>query len=241
MKWFKHYNNASQGQTLRLLWDQGDLEAYGLFWRLLELMSQFEKPDARGQMKISLNTIARDTGWKPSKSLRVLARIVSVSQIQMTENQDGTLTFLIPNWLELQENRGRKIGKKMDKKAGEERSKKKEERISTITNVIVSTEPKTVQVAKPTVEFKIADNLSVKIPQDVIKAWSDTYPEDFLREEMKKARNWLLVNPHKRPKTAYTRFFNAWLGRGWENYRKSLKSNPSAISEDSIKTLLEGL
>lgn len=112
-KWFKHYNSASQGATLRSLWDAGDYEAYGLFWQLLELVSRFEDHEERGKITISWSVISRETGWKPSKCVRVLSRICSVSKIEMEEKPEGNVSFLVPNWLELQENRG---GKRLPKK-----------------------------------------------------------------------------------------------------------------------------
>lgn len=136
LHWFKHYNTASEGNSLRLLWDSNDFEAYGLWWRLLELVSRWEKPEERGKITLSWNLLARETKWKPSKCRRVLSRISSVSQIELNEKPDGTFSFLVPNWSEYQENRGSKNSlKKVEKpdraKTLEVRSKKEIKRENT--------------------------------------------------------------------------------------------------------------
>lgn len=124
MHWFKHYNTASQGCTLRTLWDNKDYEAYGLWWILLELISRWEKPENRGEITISWSVLARETNWKRTKCRRVLLRICSVSKIEMNEIRDGNVSFRHPNWLDLQENRGGKNQAKNEQNSG--RSKKLE-------------------------------------------------------------------------------------------------------------------
>lgn len=128
MRWFKHWNEASQGSTLRKLWDAGDYEAYGLCWIILEMVSKWGD-QLTGKLDTTLDIIARETGWKPSKCRRVLLRISCVSFLEMEEKQNGNVTFLVPNWLKFQETRGQKTLQKLCKNGGEVRSKKKEVRI----------------------------------------------------------------------------------------------------------------
>lgn len=186
MDWFKHYNTASQGVSLRRLWDAKDYEAYGLFWILLEMLSRFERPENRGKMEINWHVLARETNWKPTKCRRVLSRICSVSKIDMTEKPDGNVSFLVPNWLELQENRGRKKGYKSDKTPGEVRGKKKEIRTKNNTHAqsfdfasLYSTYPRKVgktrgiQICEKTIrspEDLAALSLAVKKYKDFVKA-----------------------------------------------------------------------
>ncbi|MCM2282016.1 MAG: hypothetical protein NDI61_09240 [Bdellovibrionaceae bacterium] len=132
--YFKHFNTASQGHTLATLWANGDTDAIALFWLLLELVSRFEDPekgnDARGKITISWSVLAHETKWKPSKCRRVLARIVPVSEIEMTEFENGYVSFLVRNWLKFQETRG---GKKEQKTVGtilsNIRGERREERV----------------------------------------------------------------------------------------------------------------
>lgn len=149
--WFKHYNNATQGHTLSVLWANGDTEAIAMFWLILELVSRFESTESRGEMTVSWNTIGRETNWKPTKCRRVLSRISPVSKIEITEKPDGYVSFLVPNWSKLQENRGvKKSLKKVNKSdRGERRedrgesidikSEEKREKVSDFFDILNST------------------------------------------------------------------------------------------------------
>lgn len=191
MHWFKHYNTASQGHTLRSLWDDRDYEAYGLFWIMLELLSRFEDPENRGSMTIKISTISRETGWKPSKCLRVLSRIVSVSKIDMKQIREGYVSYLVPNWLELQENRGGqrliKNEAKNEQNATEVRSKKletelevrkKKEEDSKITNFAPD------QLASP------ISLISRTFKESYLKAYGKEYP-GWGAKENGQIRQWL--------------------------------------------------
>lgn len=122
--WFKHYNDASQGNTLRLLWSKKDDEAIAFWWLLLELLSRWENPERRGEIVLSWEILARETNRKPSRCKRVMTRISSVSQIELNEKPDGTFTFVVPNWLELQERRGGKRESKNDQSFSKIRQKR---------------------------------------------------------------------------------------------------------------------
>lgn len=130
-KWFKHYNTASQGETLTTLWANNDTEAIALFWLLLELVSRLESDEKRGEIQISWRVIARETGWKPTKCRRVMARILAISKIGMTEEQTGNVSFLIPNWLKLQGTWGGKRESRLSQDVTDLRLKTKDKREKT--------------------------------------------------------------------------------------------------------------
>ena len=98
--------------------------------------------------------------------------------------------------------------------------------------------PALVQEKPKTFLVKISSTQSVELPSELILVWAETYPKDFLDEELKKARAWVLSNPHKAPKSAWGRFFNSWFARGWEKYRTTLKSNPTKISVEDLDEIL---
>jgi len=87
-------------------------------------------------------------------------------------------------------------------------------------------------------QIAISENKSVEIKSDLIKAWADTYPKEYLELELKKARNWLVANPHKAPKSNFGRFFNSWFDRGWEAYRKNLPSKPTSTTVDELMNFM---
>lgn len=98
---------------------------------------------------------------------------------------------------------------------------------------------KELKVIESSTEVAIGDK-TIRLSNNLLKAWYDTYPKEFLELEIKKARNWLLANPHKAPKSQWGRFFNGWLDRGWENYRKTLKSNPVKLTLEDMEEILKG-
>jgi len=83
----------------------------------------------------------------------------------------------------------------------------------------------------------ITDSWKVSLPNDLLRVWSETYPEEFLRGEVKKIRAWLLVNQHKAPKTRWGQFFNSWFIRAWEMQRKILNSNKVQAGKLSIEDI----
>lgn len=63
------------------------------------------------------------------------------------------------------------------------------------------------------------------------KAWLDAYPSiDWIVHEAKKANAWMISNPKKRPKD-FQKFFNNWLSKGFESYRKSVPSATKTYAE----------
>jgi hypothetical protein len=125
-KWFKHYAEASQGLSLRTLWDSKDYEAYGLFWMLLEMISKFEDMEERGKISVSPSILQRETGWNIQRLRRVLSKIHQTSALEVSWNLEGSLELFAPNWSKLQENRGGKPKANIEQNGG--RRKKKEER-----------------------------------------------------------------------------------------------------------------
>lgn len=64
------------------------------------------------------------------------------------------------------------------------------------------------------------------ISQKLFDSWIQTYGDkEWILLELKKARDWCLANPLKKPKTNHTRFLNGWLSRGWDRHRQKLPSN----------------
>jgi len=218
MKWFKHYSDASDGLSLKTLWASRDYEAIAVFWRLCEMLSKHNIRD--GILVTNFSTIGRETGMKPSKCLRVLSRIASVSLVRYEHDTDEIQEFLVPNWLKFQETRGQKKVESFAKEPGEVRSKKIEVRSKNKDLRIVCAEPKQALVASPTVIHK---DLSFFINQKLL----ELYPQEYLDREKVKMEMWLATNGHKKPKSdrGMVRFVTGWLSRGWEQYRKSLDSN----------------
>lgn len=71
------------------------------------------------------------------------------------------------------------------------------------------------------------------------KSWLEAYPsKDFIIQECKRSAAWIASNPQKAPKD-FQRFFNSWLSRAFENYRKGLPSRPITNAEKNEMHLRE--
>lgn len=126
MYWFKHYNNATQGLSLRNLWDGNDMEAYALWWHICELVSRWEDRDdefRRGKITINISTLRRETGWKGPRLISTLRRIQSEGLIHLDIIRDQSVILEVCNWLKFQETRGKKKSKQNQIVAGDNRSK----------------------------------------------------------------------------------------------------------------------
>lgn len=135
--WFKHYNSAHEGHLVGNLIANQQYDAMALWWVILEFVSKFETDEERGKCTVPLSRIARAINMKPSRCERLLLQISSVSsqdlQVEIDSKPERNVSFLLRNWLELQENRGGKRESKKDQKADrgkkeEVRSKNEEER-----------------------------------------------------------------------------------------------------------------
>jgi hypothetical protein len=117
-KWFKHYNTASQGHLVGNLIAEKNYAAVTLWWILLELVSQCESIEQRGNARLAIARIARAVNMKPSKVERLITHIAFVShsdlECDLSEKQAGYVTFRLRNWAELQENRGGKRSSNFD-------------------------------------------------------------------------------------------------------------------------------
>lgn len=116
-------------------------------------------------------------------------------------------------------------------------------------NIICSEPEKLVQnlpakIQKKVVEkitLRFSESQTIEVQKALINSWADTYPKEFLDQELKKARSWVLANSHKTPKKNWGRFLNNWFNRGWETYRKTLTSNPPKITVDDLNEILGGV
>lgn len=150
-KWFKHYNSACEGQLLGDLITQKEYDAALLVFIIMELISRYETDEQRGFASVPIDRIARIANMKPTRIDRLLARISLVSRSDLKcetdEKQPRNRTFLMRNWLKLQETRGGKRQAKPEQnidrsKKLEVRSKNKEKKY--IKKEIVANAPETV-------------------------------------------------------------------------------------------------
>lgn len=91
---------------------------------------------------------------------------------------------------------------------------------------------------KRTIQY--TDTIQINVSEELLRSWSETFPAEYLRDEWKRSRNWILANPHKMPKSNWGKFLNDWLYRGWEKYRTTMTSNKVGITADDLSEILRG-
>lgn len=114
---------------MRLLLAEKDYETIVFYWRLLELVSEFEDLQDRGKCTLSYAIIKRELGWNFQRTYRVLTKIAQTFKIELKQNLDQTWEVFVPNWLELQQNKGTYDRHKKTISTGEERREKRDIRI----------------------------------------------------------------------------------------------------------------
>lgn len=73
----------------------------------------------------------------------------------------------------------------------------------------------------------IFDNISEKLKSSWLRLYGDQAWIDF---EVNKAQCWIIANPHKAPKSRFSRFLNNWLSNGWEKHRITIPAKKRRFS-----------
>lgn len=145
-KWFKHYNTASSGNSIRLLWDARDYEAIAFWWRLLELVSLWETENERGTITLSWAVLRRELGWNKQKLTRIMGKIEQTFKIKLDPISGQTFKVSIPNWLELQGTWGGKRESRLSQDATDLRLKTEDRRLKTKDLDLETTKPKSSDI-----------------------------------------------------------------------------------------------
>lgn len=184
--WFKHWNDDSHNLGLVQLWDEHNLEAVAIYFKLCQIVSRYEQHDARGQLVLSWATYCRETRTKPPRSSRLLSDCVRVGLVRCSDANETQFKLEIVNWLKSQEVRDSKnIHKTRIKHSRgekrEERGEKIEDRGESALSALVG--PSLFSGLTP-----IGISLLAKVKkEESIKAWGAAYNESFLKQEINKA------------------------------------------------------
>lgn len=119
LRWFKHYNDAHEGQTIAQLWaEPGGGEVIGFYWTVLEMVSRWEDQEKRGTWCANLSIFRSKLGMNRQKSRKLLRKIVETFHVEISWKSEESFELSIPKWLELQETRGGKREAKFEQKPG---------------------------------------------------------------------------------------------------------------------------
>lgn len=209
-KWFKHYNTASEGNSLDLLFAQQDYETIILFWRLLEFISKYEDDKRRGFCLISYSLLKRKLGWNRQRSTKVLSKIGQSFTIETEVQTDGEhIAVFHPKWLELQENRGGKTSSKTFQKPDRSKKEKKEVRSKKKEEEKIVTTP---------------DELVNVLGNENLEKVLDLFPQDLVDREFPFMAIWLKQNG---PKKDYMSFVVNWLKKSMKEYKETAAMHKS--------------
>jgi hypothetical protein len=116
--WFKHHVDASEGNSLSLLFAEQDYEAIAFWWWLLEQIKKWNGAGDIGKATLSHSIIKRKLGWNRTRSAKVLLKIALTFKIEVNQISDDSFEVFIPNWLKFNETRGGKREPKIEQKRG---------------------------------------------------------------------------------------------------------------------------
>lgn len=133
MRWFKHYNDASDGHSFQQLISEKDYEALFIYWWILEQISKFEDQENRGKVTLKFSYFKMKLNQNRQRITKVLQKIAQTFDLEVSINSDETVTLFVRKWSELQENRGGKrdpnTEAKVEQKPTDVRGKKIDVRI----------------------------------------------------------------------------------------------------------------
>ena len=95
MKWFKHYNEASDGHSFQQLISEKDYESLFVYWWLLEQISKFEDrniEESLGKITLKFSYFKMKLGQNRQRITKVLQKIARTFDLEVTENLDETVT-----------------------------------------------------------------------------------------------------------------------------------------------------
>lgn len=242
MKWFKHYSNSLHSDSLSQLLIDCGLEGYARYWILLEeLAERFDGQTTSFRIQsATIRSLFRIRSWNELDSFAVRLSNIRGMNIKRNEN---VFEIEAPILLELLGKDFRVARQARANTAPKIENKIKNKIENNINNNNICSEQKNLvpnqQIKNDLVVVKITGDKEIGISKELINSWSDTFPKEFLEIEFKKARSWLITNSHRSPKKNYGRFFNNWFNRGWEQYRKTLSSNPVKITVEDLQDSIE--
>jgi len=244
MKWFKHHSDNYRGRSINSFHREFGHSGIAWYFLLTEICAEkLEKPRDR-DLAMTDCTFSFDKVFVESSLRGTFAKIrrwldhgVTAGLWTYTETE-FELSVKYPILLELLDSDNRKTRSRREKDASlslldkeieiDKEIDKEIEVRAEVKNSVVS-----AQVVKTTIRGCIPEFFDDDVCREFLKnvthaaqrSWLDAYPSvQWIGHEIKKANAWIATNPKKAPKDR-GKFMLNWLNRGFEEYRKTLKSN----------------
>lgn len=266
MKWFKHYTDNHRGRSIQDLLDK--LGHTGLcYYLLVEMCAEKLEKDDKGLtdadclFSFHVRVVRQNLRISPI-NLRHLLGICATNGLLSFELSGNSLQISMPILLDLLDHNTKKaqltrkkyaikspLDKEIDKDKEIDEDKDKDKEIDLTSEAkkpeikIPSTHISRAAIRGCIPEFEnclITKKYFDECSQEVQRSWIDAYPSvEFIQTECRKANSWILSNPQKAPKK-FQRFFNNWLSKAFESYRKGIPSRRltnSELNQESLKDL----
>lgn len=247
MKWFKHHTDNHTGRAIQQGLNKFGWQAYSIYF-LMEICAQkLDRPNA-DELLPSDCVFVFDRLLVCSLMRAKMPTVVSLlthyqlhGWLEFSAN-DLEIEIKMPMLLDLLDRRFKKVScKRLDSVTEVSLEKRREEKIERREEKSILSE---AEISVPSIKTKklkvdLIGEQKIEVDPKLVESWVDTYPKDFLELEFKKAKSWVLANRHKAPKSNWGRFLNNWFSRGWDNYRKTLKSEQVKPTFEEIVELLK--
>lgn len=222
MKWFKHYCNMHQSETVqRLIAKYGRTKGYGLYCLFVAYFSN--KWDGRSEPKfvVTKNELSCFLGVKQNQ---LSCFLVAFDNETLTFSVDcnNVMEIYFPKLAEILHKDSLSAGNRREIGGPKTRLDKKREdkEESTVVQTAHTSTPKDV-IFKPT----DVDSLIAALPKTTMPRWNKLYPDsEFITRELIKALGWCELNERRAPKKirGWAQFCSNWLENGWRDYRKTI-------------------
>ena len=219
MKWFKHYSNASNDNSINRLEDEFGHFGYAAYWKILEVCA--DKWDGKSEPKFVLNKsmvviMLRSRRHHVTKMMTLLH---DVELFRISEN-DHEYIVEIPNLLKIKDNHAKNEQAKINSLASNlPQEQNRTDKIRTDKNKrnIKEKEPNKKSEVKEIdspLGFLFTDQPEIKKwlgtgMKEIQKQLLDTYKEDYLQETILNAYAWQAENTKRKAGT----FLKAWIER----------------------------
>lgn len=224
MKWFKHYSDASKGETLEKIFRKYGLEGEARYWRLIELLA-YRFDGSTDSFSFSLETIRQSLRHRSLTDCRLfLDHLTTISSLEVNHS-DNDCVIKYDKIMKIKDNHHKNLpvdGNKKEKNLPLDKIRIDKNRID--KNKKENIKEKTILNNSPLEVLSFDDpeiitwlrKGSLPIQEKLLKK----YDEDYLARTIEKAFYWQNENKKRQAGS----FLSSWIER---DNNKRLKGNMS--------------
>lgn len=212
MKWMKHLTAASDDEKIAKLVDKGGLAAYGLYWRVNEIIAaHMEGQEPSCSVSYSIAKWSRLLGVRGANVERQL-RDLGATGVATIERRGDDITATNRNLLKYRDEYSKKSGHTPDNVPPRTDTEVEEEVDTEVESTFAPSDPPVAPL--PILGTFPCTGKSKFWPftQKQLDEWAEAYPGIDLMAQLRQAKQWLISHP-KRGKTndGMAAYINNWL------------------------------